>query len=109
MTISLDEKHRSSGDVEEPGSPRLEHVDDNARHGDPDDYGFDHKEQRKIIRRVDRRLVVTVGLMYCISLMDRINMSFANIAGMSKELDLARDYRYVCFPLLLLNCVGLAD
>ena len=32
---------------------------------------FAPEEQRRIIRRVDRRLVVTVGVMYCISLMDR--------------------------------------
>lgn len=32
--------------------------------------------------------------MYCVSLMDRTNMSAANIAGMSVELDLA-GFRYV--------------
>lgn len=32
---------------------------------------FTPEEQRRIVRRVDRRLVVTVGVMYCISLMDR--------------------------------------
>lgn len=97
MTTSED-KHRSSGDVvEKPSSNRLEDVDvdGSSRVVDPDDFGFNQKEQRSIIRRVDRRLVVTVGLMYCISLMDRINMSFANIAGMGIELDLLRDYRYV--------------
>jgi MFS family permease len=96
MTTSED-KHRSSGDVvEKPSSNRLEDVDvdGSSRLVDPDDFGFNQKEQRSIIRRVDRRLVVTVGLMYCISLMDRINMSFANIAGMGIELDLLRDYRY---------------
>lgn len=29
------------------------------------------EEQRNIIRRIDRRLVTTVGVMYCVSLMDR--------------------------------------
>ncbi|KAJ4152789.1 hypothetical protein LMH87_009309 [Akanthomyces muscarius] len=45
-------------------------------------------EQRRVIRRVDLRLVVTVGIMYCVSLMDRTNMSAANIAGMKTELHL---------------------
>ncbi|KAF7536161.1 hypothetical protein G7054_g4769 [Neopestalotiopsis clavispora] len=49
---------------------------------------FSPEEQRRIIRRVDRRLVVTVGVMYCISLMDRTNLSAAVIAGMAKELEL---------------------
>jgi hypothetical protein len=42
---------------------------------------FTPEEQRKIIHRVDRRLVVTVGVLYCISLMDRTNLSSASIAG----------------------------
>jgi len=46
------------------------------------------EEQRKIIHRIDRRLVTTVGLMYCISLMDRTNLSAAAIAGMTVELRL---------------------
>lgn len=48
-----------------------------------DDYEceFTPEEQKKIIHRIDRRLVVTVGVLYCISLMDRTNLSAANIAG----------------------------
>ncbi|KAM0257938.1 hypothetical protein ACHAQJ_004096 [Trichoderma viride] len=53
-----------------------------------DDFGFTQAEQRSIIRRVDRRLVITVGAMYCVCLMDRTNVSAANIAGMSTELNL---------------------
>lgn len=29
------------------------------------------EEQKRIIQRIDRRLVTTVGVMYCVSLMDR--------------------------------------
>ena len=71
---------------------------------DPDDFGYSPKEQKKIMRHVDRRLVVTVGLMYCVSLMDRTNMSFASIAGMRDELVLEK-LRYVrstFLPLFLL-------
>lgn len=49
------------------------------------------EEQKRIIWRIDRRLVVTVGFMYCISLMDRTNLAAANIAGMSTELVLIGD------------------
>ncbi|KAG6158798.1 hypothetical protein E4U48_002805 [Claviceps purpurea] len=56
-------------------------------------FGISPEQQRNIIRRVDRRLILTVGAMYCVSLMDRTNMSAANIAGMSKELKLI-DNRY---------------
>lgn len=30
---------------------------------------FSPAEQRKIIHRIDRRLVITLGVMYCVSLM----------------------------------------
>ena len=66
---------------------KLEHEEDIS-------HGFTSAEQRSIIRRVDRRLVITVGAMYCVSLMDRTNMSAANIAGMSVELVL-KGFRYV--------------
>ena len=45
------------------------------------DEEYSYKEQRKIIHRVDRRLVTICGLAYCISLMDRTNTSMAAIAG----------------------------
>lgn len=55
---------------------------------------FTVEQERAIIKRIDRRLVLTVGALYCVSLMDRVNMSAANIAGMAKELELT-GYRYV--------------
>ena len=48
---------------------------------DPRIIKFTEKEQRKIIHKVDRRLLVTLGALYCVSLMDRTNLSAANIAG----------------------------
>jgi hypothetical protein len=42
---------------------------------------FTPAEQKNIIHRIDRRLVLTVGVLYCVSLMDRTNLSSANIAG----------------------------
>jgi hypothetical protein len=62
-----------------------------------DDFGFTPEEQKAIIRRVDRRLVLTVGAMYCVSLMDRTNLGAANIAGMGVDLMLIGN-RYVSFP-----------
>lgn len=62
-----------------------------------DDELLTPQEQRRVVRRVDRRLIVTCGLMYCISLIDRTNLSAAAIAGMTEELKLI-DYRYVRKP-----------
>ncbi|KZW01247.1 MFS general substrate transporter [Exidia glandulosa HHB12029] len=73
----------------------VDHVESSLRHDlDKDvDHGFTPAEQKALIRRIDIRLVVTVGALYCISLIDRTNMSAANIAGMGKELVLT-GYRY---------------
>jgi hypothetical protein len=83
--ISEMEKNSDYSQVESPSKTQPE--DDLSN-------GFTPAEQRSIIRRIDRRLVFTVGAMYCVSLMDRTNMSAANIAGMSSELDLI-GFRYV--------------
>jgi hypothetical protein len=42
---------------------------------------FTPEEQKKIIRHVDYRLVLTLGFLYMCSLMDRTNLGAANIAG----------------------------
>lgn len=42
---------------------------------------FTPEQQRNIIWRIDVRLVVTLGILYCTSLMDRTNLSSAAIAG----------------------------
>jgi len=47
---------------------------------------FTPEEQKKIIRRIDRRLVLTLGFLYCVSLMDRTNLGIAVVAGMGVDL-----------------------
>ncbi|KKK12654.1 hypothetical protein AOCH_001342 [Aspergillus ochraceoroseus] len=55
------------------------------------DEEYTYEEQRKIIHRVDRRLILICRAAYCISLMDRINVSIAAISGMMVDLELV-DY-----------------
>ncbi|KAK6536423.1 hypothetical protein TWF281_000660 [Arthrobotrys megalospora] len=47
---------------------------------------YDEVEQKKILHRIDRRLVIIIGVIYCISVIDRNNMGSAAVAGMTKEL-----------------------
>ena len=73
--------------------------EDDVRHGytsSQDDYEceFTPAEQRKIIHRIDRRLVLTVGILYCISLMDRTNLSSAAIAGFVERLPFSIGHLY---------------
>ena len=60
------------------------------------------KEQRKIIRLIDWRLIPSLGLMYGVSLMDRKNVSNAYIAGMDEDLNLLIGYRYSLITLSFL-------
>ncbi|KAJ0306303.1 hypothetical protein COL516b_004761 [Colletotrichum fioriniae] len=51
-------------------------------------HGFSLVEQKRIMRRVDIRLVATVGLLYCFSVIDRSNLPSAVVAGMREDLEL---------------------
>ena len=53
-----------------------------------DDMKLTPHEQRRLIRRVDMRLIVMLGLLHTVSLIDRGNLSTAAVAGMLKELHL---------------------
>lgn len=56
--------------------PSLEKMDYEKRDVDRNpalDY-FGPADHKRIKRKIDRRLVLTLGLMYCVSLMDRTNM-----------------------------------
>ncbi|TVY81952.1 putative transporter [Lachnellula suecica] len=74
------------------------------KHNDARIAEFTPQEQKRIIRRVDMRLVLTLGFLYMCSLMDRTNLGAANIAGlqsdsMSKGLSLT-GYRYSLIVLV---------
>lgn len=89
----MDSMDRHSDKIEEATVEAVSsHVTDRDLHSE-----FTPEEQRQIIRRIDRRLVVTLGVLYCVSLMDRTNLGAAIIAGMGTELQLIGD-RYVSWP-----------
>ncbi|KAI0436339.1 major facilitator superfamily domain-containing protein [Xylaria telfairii] len=52
----------------------------------PDEDEFTESEAKRVVHRIDRRLLVTIGFMYCVSLIDRTNISFAAIAGLAQDL-----------------------
>lgn len=58
------------------------------------------KEWRRIVHKIDRRLITATGLMMAVSLMDRTNLGSAMIAGMSKDLGMSIGNRYVGIVLL---------
>ncbi|KAH8800624.1 phthalate transporter [Xylogone sp. PMI_703] len=61
---------------------------------------FSPEEQRKIIRRIDYRLVIILGALYCASLTDRTNLGSASIAGMTTDLKPGIGNRYSIVNLI---------
>ena len=84
---------------------------------------YDHKSEKKLIRKIDGRLLPILGLMYSIALIDRVNISAARISGMADDigLDIGNRYTialvvffppYFCFELpsnIVLRRVGSAN
>ncbi|KAL8663677.1 MAG: hypothetical protein Q9202_003623 [Teloschistes flavicans] len=62
------EKKIGNGDVHDGDELETESTSDMAI---DDDQIYSHREQKAIIHRVDRRLVVMCGFLYCFSLIDR--------------------------------------
>ncbi|KAH6985250.1 major facilitator superfamily domain-containing protein [Ilyonectria destructans] len=52
------------------------------------------KEQKRITRRIDLRLLPILGIMYSVSLIDRTNLGLALVAGMQGDFELAVGNRY---------------
>ncbi|KAJ4365837.1 hypothetical protein N0V83_008458 [Neocucurbitaria cava] len=86
MAIHIDRKDASEMTKLEDAGIDPQHVDD--------DHEYTLKEQRKIIHKIDRRLLPALGLMQAVSFLDRANMSNAAIAGMTKDLGLKQGTRY---------------
>ncbi|GAB7343280.1 hypothetical protein MBLNU457_1336t1 [Dothideomycetes sp. NU457] len=63
-----------------------ERLSDDELHKQSSIVEYTPAEQKAIIKRLDIRIVTMTGLIYCISLMDRTNLSNASIAGMNAAL-----------------------
>lgn len=95
--------------ADEVGQLELERVDsddsdviNNARIA-----AFTPEEQKKIIRKIDFRLVPTLGFMYCVSLMDRTNLGIAVVAGMGVDLVLTGERYSIIVLLFFITYVAL--
>lgn len=93
---SADVKHADS--VEDARDTDSETKDNAVRPGwvDVDD-GFDPKMIKRLVRKIDFHVIPILALMYCISLIDRTNLSMARAANnkaMNTELGLDVGNRY---------------
>jgi hypothetical protein len=68
------------------------------------DHGFDPEEVKRVTRKVDRRLIPVLSLMYAISLIDRTNLAIARAANnnqFDKDLGTGSDNDYYSIITLL--------
>ncbi|KAF9888500.1 hypothetical protein FE257_008607 [Aspergillus nanangensis] len=86
--------------------PECIHIDDISSADGPEN---DRPEQRKIISRIDRRLLPICGLITSVSLIDRTNVSNAAIAGMNEDLHLDQGTRYSVMVLVFFVTYTLAQ
>ncbi|KAF2431931.1 MFS general substrate transporter [Tothia fuscella] len=53
-----------------------------------------HTTERKLVNKIDWHVIPCLCILYLLAFLDRVNISNANIFGLSKELDLLHDNRY---------------
>ncbi|KAH7125140.1 major facilitator superfamily domain-containing protein [Dendryphion nanum] len=61
---------------------------------------FDEIEEKKLIRKIDWRLLPILGALYSISFIDRGNIGVARVAGMGQDLGLSVGNRYTTVLVL---------
>lgn len=89
----------SSSSLEKGNTAAIERIDSDSEGNNAAIDQFTPEEQKKIVRKVDLRLIPTLGFMYCVSLMDRTNLGVAMVAGMGVDLKLTGQ-RYSLIVLL---------
>ncbi|KAM4065031.1 major facilitator superfamily protein [Hirsutella rhossiliensis] len=98
--MALPDNYNNSKEMFEKSSLRHDPDDETGtatppvQHDVDRDEVYSHEEQKRIIRRVDFRLVLILACLYVISLVDRVNVSTAAIAGLNKDLQLQVGTRY---------------
>lgn len=79
----------TNGDAYDEASPRALHMTEEP-------FEYTEEEEKKVLRKIDFRLVPAVWLMYLLSYLDRSNIGNAYTAGMGTELNMtAKDYSVV--------------
>jgi len=97
----------SSSSLEKGDVSAIERIDSDASGTTAAISRFTPAEQKKIIRKVDFRLIPTLGFMYCVSLMDRSNLGVAMVAGMGTDLKIVGNRYSVIVLLFFITYVAL--
>ncbi|KAF4569448.1 hypothetical protein EYR40_008424 [Pleurotus pulmonarius] len=85
--------------VSEKGSDNVVEHYDKGEHVDPETH-VDPAFAKRTIRRIDVNLLPILAILYSISLIDRVNISNAYVAGMAQDLQLQIGARYSIATLI---------
>jgi len=91
--VSIDNRQDSVSDIEK----QKEQPTSETKLWDDIDEGFDPAEVKATVRKVDWNIIPILSAMYCISLIDRTNLSIARAANekaMNRDLGLDQGNRY---------------
>ncbi|OAG04596.1 MFS general substrate transporter [Paraphaeosphaeria sporulosa] len=94
--VQIEDTSQKEHTVDESRLDRNIHLNDAIRA----ETDRDEKRVRKIIRRVDFRMVPILGLLYMWALIDRVNLPNIQIAGMGKELETTKGNRYTLVTMI---------
>ena len=64
-----------------------------------DNPDFSHIDEKKVLRKMDIRLIPMLAILYLLSFLDRGNIGNANIQGMSEELKLSGSEYNLCLTV----------
>lgn len=102
-TVVDHEKQESVAQLERLDTSASESKESRSEGYDDAINALTEQERKKLIRRIDVRLVLTLGFMYCVSLMDRTNLGIAVVAGMGVDLELGIGARYSIITLVFVS------
>ena len=53
---------------------------------DSSDFGYDERQEKALIRKIDRKLLPLLTILYLLSFLDRTNIGNARLFGLEKDL-----------------------
>lgn len=59
-----------------------------------DSVGFAPQEERKLVRKLDKKLLPFLSLLYLLSFLDRASIGNAKLAGMEEDLGMVNKFDY---------------
>ncbi|KAE9978654.1 hypothetical protein BLS_000401 [Venturia inaequalis] len=107
MRFGVEKKQEANGLSwsEETTRPRLHE----EQYDDDDDLRVPcppHTTERRLVNKIDLHVLPYLCILYLLAFLDRVNISNANIFGLSKELHLLKDNRYnICLVIFFVPYV----